>query len=222
MLFSDFSKVDLVMCSSMIDVSTSNDYSHTKQNGCSKNCTMEYNPICGTDGNTINFFANTCKMDVMACERSVVFHSINMDFCENTGISPQHKVPELLLSSLSQVSNDQRTNKNEELGKILPFKVKGHENNPLQNYDRVQYKRPESKVNHLEDAIIGHNKTKKQCPKYCNFNFAPVCGKNGHKYKVFTNVCEMNRTSCTNTAFEQTNMNFCKIYDSLYYTIMRE
>lgn len=69
---------------------------------------------------------------------------------------------------------------------------------------------------------VPHHNNNKECPEVCPLNFDPVCGKNGHNYKTFTNVCEMNKAGCTSTPFEETRMNFCKIYDTAYNTIMKD
>ncbi|KAL5281634.1 hypothetical protein ACFFRR_005156 [Megaselia abdita] len=188
--FNHFSKVDLVMCGSMMEPP------QPIGKVCSQICSMEYSPICGSDGNTFNVFGNKCEMEIAACEHSVTLKSVNMDFCKNT--KPQVNLSE----EIPQATHDKR---------------------PTENHHHHKHE-SHTKVSKLVDNAIGHGhiKNKKECPDACPFNFAPVCGKNGHKYKVFTNVCEMNRTKCTNTAFDETNMNFCKIYDSAYNTIMRE
>nr|XP_045585762.1 serine protease inhibitor dipetalogastin-like isoform X1 [Procambarus clarkii] len=138
------------------------------KNPCPKACTLQYDPVCGTDGKT---YSNLCDLEVEACNNP----QLNLKVAHKGECRPQNQCNSVCPQIYQPVcGTDGKTYSNQCTLDVAAC------NNPQL---------------HLRTAYQGECRPQNQCNSVCPQIYQPVCGTDG---KTYSNQCTLDVAACNN------------------------
>jgi effector-binding domain-containing protein len=185
------------------------------QGDCPVICTVQYQPVCGDDGNT---YSNKCVMTAKACSTGYMIEMLHKGECENADpifeglvAEIEEHCPEICTQHYKPVcGNDKNTYFNRCVMKAKACgttdKIKILHEGECENTGRV-----------FEAVIVD---TEKDCPKICTQHYKPVCGNDGNTY---SNKCMMTAKACgTGYRIEMLHKGECENAKPIYQALVAE